>query len=254
MPTVPVEGCDVHYHETGSGSSLTLLCLHGAGGNHTVWLDAMDRLAPDQKAIAIDLPGHGASKGKASRSISGYATQVKSFVDTLGLPPLVLCGHSMGGGIAIEYGLRNPGDLAGLVLVATGAKLRVAPAILDLLERSAKEGVKLGLDQWAFAPDAPQEIVDRYSKGVSTTDPWVRLDDMKACDVFDRLADTRRLTLPTLVMAGEHDRLTPTKYSEYLAREIPGAQLVLDDTAGHMVMLERPEAFAASVSEFLGRL
>jgi len=254
MPSVTIDGREIYYHEQGAAAAPALLFIHGAGGNHTVWLEAMKHGSVDRRAIAIDLPGHGLSVGPASVSIADYAGQVKGFVNALDLAPLVICGHSMGGGVAVEYGLLHPKDLAGLVLVSTGARLRVAPAILELLENAAKEGDTIGFEQWAFRPGTPQQIIDRHLEHISTTDPWVRLGDMKACDGFDRLADIVDLCLPALILAGGQDKMTPHKYSEYLARKIQGAELVMVEEAGHMLMLERPEVLGSAVSSFLERL
>jgi len=214
----------------------------------------MKHIAGDRRAIALDLPGHGLSGGPASESIADYVGQAKAFVDALDLAPLVICGHSMGGGVAVEYGLLHPEDLAGLVLVSSGARLRVAPAILELLEAAARKGEVIDFVQWAFAPGTPQLIIDRHLEQISTTDPWVRLGDMRACDRFDRLSHVGDLHLPTLILAGSHDQMTPLKYSEYLAGKIPDAELVRVEEAGHMLMLERPEILGSAVSSFLGNL
>ena len=254
MPFATIEGREIHYHEQGGPTGPPLLCIHGAGGNHTVWLDAMKHIAGDRRAIALDLPGHGLSSGPASESIADYVGQAKAFVDALDLAPLVICGHSMGGGVAVEYGLLHPENLAGLVLVSSGARLRVAPAILELLETAAREGKIFGFEQWAFAPGTPQNIIDRHLQQISTTDPWVRLGDMRACDRFDRLAHVGDLHLPALILAGTLDQMTPPKYSEYLAGKIQEAELVLVEEAGHMLMLERPETLGSAVSTFLEKL
>lgn len=254
MPFVPVEGREIHYHEQGGPTGPPLLCIHGAGGNHTVWLDAMKYISDDRRVIALDLPGHGLSGGPACESIADYVGQAKGVADALDLAPLAICGHSMGGGVAIEYGLLYPEDLAGLILVSTGARLRVAPAILELLEASARKGEVIDFVQWAFAPGTPQLIIDRHLEQISTTDPWVRLGDMKACDRFDRFSQVGDLPLPALILAGGLDQMTPPKYSEYLAGKIPGAELVLFEEAGHMLMLERPEILGSTVSAFLGKL
>ena len=93
------------------------------------WPGELRRL-PDHEVYALDLPGHGRSGGPGRTDIGAYAEVVREFADALKLPAFVLGGHSMGGAIALEFALRYGSRLAGLILVGTGARLRVAPEIL----------------------------------------------------------------------------------------------------------------------------
>ena len=104
-----------------------LVLVHGAGGTHLLWPAALRRLA-ETSVYALDLPGHGRSEGSAQPRIDRYAEAVDDFLQTIGLHQAVIAGHSMGGAVALQLGLDYPGRIAGLVLIATGPRLPVAPS------------------------------------------------------------------------------------------------------------------------------
>ena len=163
----------------------------------------------------------------------------------------MLAGHSMGGAIALEFALRYPARLAGLILVGTGAKLRVAPEILTgILDDYA--GTTELLAQWAHSEHVDPKLLRLYTRRLREVDSQLIHDDFAACDAFDRRADVSRITLPTLILCGDADRMTPVKFSQYLHEQIAGSQLIVVPGAGHMVMLEQPAAVAKSVAAVLG--
>lgn len=213
-----------------------LILIHGAGGNALHWPPALRHLS-GHEVYALDLPGHGRSAGHARATIGAYAEDVAAFADALSLPPFVLAGHSMGGAIAIELALRQPERLAGLILIATGAKLSVAPAILDGLRTDFAAVIEL-LVELAHGTTADVRLDRIYRQRLREVTPAVLQADLAACDAFDRRAGIAAIALPTLVICGAADRMTPVKYSQFLADRIRGAQLVIVPDAGHMVMLE----------------
>lgn len=213
-----------------------LILIHGAGGDALHWPPALRRLE-GYEVYALDLPGHGRSAGHARATIGAYAEVVAAFADALSLPPFVLAGHSMGGAIAIELALRQPQRLAGLILIATGAKLRVAPAILDGLLHDPAATADL-LVELAHGAQTDARLDQTYRRRLRAVAPALLRADFLACDAFDRRADIAGITLPTLIICGAADRMTPVKYSQFLADQIRGAQLMIVPDAGHMVMLE----------------
>jgi len=226
-----------------------LVFVHGAGGNLMHWPGALRRL-PGQVVYALDLPGHGKSGGAGRSEIGAYAEVVRGFAEALELIPFVPAGHSMGGAIAIELALRYPARLAGLILVGTGAKLRVAPEIMTgILDDYA--GTTELLAQRAHGEHVDPYLLRLYTRRLREVDPRILRADFLACDAFDRRADVSRITLPTLILCGDADRMTPVKFSQFLHEQIAGSQLVVVPGAGHMVILEQPAAVAASVAAFL---
>lgn len=249
MPTVVVSGIPIHYELTGSGP--TRLCLvHGAGGSTGVWVRQLEELADIAQIVALDLPGHGQSGGRGCDRIEDYVKVVRGFLDATGLVKVVLCGHSMGGAVAQAFALAHPGRLAGLVLVGTGARLRVLPKIFELLERDYPEGVRF-ISRLAVSPGAPEVLVESLISQTLNTPRPVLLGDFRACDAFDVMARLREIPTPTLVICGTHDQLTPPKYAQFLQHHIAGARLELIAEAGHYVQLERPDETNVTLRELL---
>ena len=255
MPTVTVSGETLHYQIHHGGTrpdGPPLVLVHGAGGNLMHWPGALRRL-PGRTVYALDLPGHGKSGGAGRAEIGAYADVVRGFAEALGLVPFVLAGHSMGGAIALEFALRYPARLAGLILVGTGAKLRVAPEILTGIVADFAGTAEL-MAQWAHGEHVDPNLLRLYTRRLREVDPRTLRADFLACDAFDRRVDVNCIALPTLILCSDADRMTPARFSQYLHEQIAGSQLVVVSGAGHMVMLEQPAAVAEAVAYFLTSL
>jgi len=143
--------------------------------------------------------------------------------------------------------------ISGLVLVATGARLRVAPTILEGI-RDAFERTTENITRLAWSPEATARLTRLGHRALLETGPDVLLGDFIACDRFDAIKRMGEIEVPTLVIAGTADQLTPVKYARFLAQQIAGADLFTVESAGHMVMLERPTEVTQAVQGFLGNL
>ena len=234
---------------TGPVTRPPLVLVHGAGGDRYHWPHQLRRLAATE-VYALDLPGHGRSPGPGCRTIADYAQIIKQFADTLALPPFILAGHSMGGAIALEVALRYGDALAGLALVGTGTRLRVNPAILDGLIQDFNATTAQLID-WMYSPSCPLTTRQQGLEQVRSNDPQTLHNDFAACNAFDVRAEVSSLTLPTLIICGVEDKMTPIKFSEILYQSIAGSYLHLVEAAGHMVMLEQPEVVAGLFGEFM---
>ena len=253
VPTINVNGETIHYQlHKGDEGRPALVLVHGAGGNYMHWPAGLRRLVGN-RVIALDLPGHGDSSGAGRQTVADYAAVVCHVTKALNLGRIVLAGHSMGGAIAQEFALTYPERLAGLVLVGTGARLRVAPQILDGLMADF-EGTTAMVTAWAHGPDTPSKMLQEYTRRLRHVPVSVIRGDYLACDAFDRRPDVSRISAPTLIICGTADRMTPLKYSEWLREQIPDAELVRIPDAGHMVMLEAQSQVVEAVTEFLAKL
>lgn len=240
------------YREAGEAKAHPpFLCLHGAGGDRKFWTPLQAELKRHGiRSLALELPGHGQSPGPGCSAIEDYASIVTRFAEAYGLSQPVLAGHSMGGAVALSCALSSPGTWGGLALIGTGARLRIAPELLDGIHANFETTVELATE-WAFSPSAPAALLEEGKKDLLAFSPDVLHGDYTACDRFDVMADLHKIDMPVLVVCGDEDRLTPPKYSRYLAENIPGARLEMVSGAGHMVMLERPVAVAHSMAGFL---
>ena len=225
--------------------NVTMLFVHGAGGNHEIWENQTKYF---RNAIAIDLPGHDVGEGK--RTIEEYVEDVRRFCDQKSLKNFVMVGHSMGGAITLKFALTYPEYLKAIVLVSTGAKLRVAPIVFEEIKRDYNNFLEL-MKEYAFLNKTPSWVKDKAVKLMRSVKPQVVYGDFEACDKFDVMGSLDRINLPTLIICGRDDLLTPVKYSEYLRAHIRNSELRVIDDAGHMVMLEKPQEFNEILENFL---
>jgi pimeloyl-ACP methyl ester carboxylesterase len=227
----------------------TLVLVHGAGGTRLHWPAELRRL-PQATVYTLDLPGHGRSEGQGCDTVEGYAKAVAAFLHAVGIEQAIVAGHSMGGAIAMTLALDFADRVVGLVLVATGARLRVAPAILKGIRSDFEGSVDL-ITRFAWSPEAPPRLTNLGRQALLETGPDVLWGDFTACDRFDVMERLEEIGVPTLVIAGTGDQLTPVKYARFLGERVSDARAVLIENAGHMVMLERPAETAKAVQAFL---
>ncbi|MFO7952839.1 MAG: alpha/beta hydrolase [Bacillota bacterium] len=248
MPYIEVDGNRCYYAGNPSHSGVPLLFCHGSGGGHHHWIYQLKKLPKTINPLAVDLPGHGRSEGLASDNINSYRDWLEHFSQAVGLDQLVVAGHSMGGAIAMTYALVDPEKTRGLILVGSGAKLRVLPAFLDEL---CQGSIPAELPEYLYSSGTPEELIKRGREEVENTDPSVYLADLSACDRFDIRNELTRITPPVLIICGSEDQLTPVKYSRYLVENLPQGRLEIIEGAGHMVMLEKPEEVNQAITKFI---
>ncbi|MEW6265414.1 MAG: alpha/beta hydrolase [Thermodesulfobacteriota bacterium] len=254
MPlTSEINGRQIGY-QTGSGGlrpGLTnLILIHGSGGTREDWTYQLEGLDQDLNVIALELPGHGLSDGPLPPTVAEYAAWTAGVIQAWDLPkkPLV-AGHSLGGAICIELGLTRPELLSGLVIIGSGARLAVNPALFEGLAKDFSATVGLAV-KWSFAKGADPVLVQEAQKHLLKNRPETVINDFRACDLYDRRPDVGRIALPVLAVCGLQDKMTPPALSEFLNRQIPGSKLELIDQAGHMVLIEQPARLNQAILEF----
>jgi pimeloyl-ACP methyl ester carboxylesterase len=252
MSAVRVDGLEIQYETAGTRSPAVCL-VHGTGGSAGVWRRQLEGLADLVRVIAVDLPGHGASEGTAPSRIEDSASLVARLLDALGVGRVVIGGHSMGGAIAQQFALDYPARLDGLVLIGTGARLRVLPRLLDLLAHDYPEGLRL-LMGLAVGAGASAHLKDALHRQTAASRPGVVLADLRACDAFDVLDRVGSVRAPTLALCGEQDQLTPPKYTRFFGERVAGATTAIVPDAGHYVQMEKPEETTETLRRFLQTL
>ncbi|MEW6664254.1 MAG: alpha/beta hydrolase [Thermodesulfobacteriota bacterium] len=254
---VTIRGTEIHVVESepaGGERGPSLLFIHGAGGNASIWDEQASFFCGRSRVFRLDLPGHGRSSGRGEDGIQAYTEWVRGFVESASCPePVVVIGHSMGGAIALQLALDPPAMLHGMVLMGTGARLGVMPAIFQLLEADP-EGFFRTIDLVAYGSSASKELRKKGTDTIRGCPLPVILKDFRACDRFNVKNRLQEIKLPTLIVCGEEDKLTPVKHSVFLSEHIPGSRLVLIPEVGHMAMVEEPVTVNTAIEDFLSSL
>jgi pimeloyl-ACP methyl ester carboxylesterase len=229
----------------------TSLFIHGAGGNHLLWRRTLQYLSGPRYARAIDLPGHP-SGAILCRTVGEYAEAVHAFVSESGLGRQAVCGHSMGSAVALILALDHPADVSSLILIGAGAKLGVDHRIVEGLETDPMKTVEDLITPMSFESISLEQGREGRD-ALSISNLPVFLNDYLACNAFDVRLRLGEIRVPTLIICGEEDRMTPPKWSNYLNHSISESEVFFVRGAGHMVPLEKPEQTARLVQSFLSR-
>ncbi|HEU5381055.1 MAG TPA: alpha/beta hydrolase [Ktedonobacteraceae bacterium] len=229
-----------------------LVFIHGAGDSARVWKKQTAYFGT--RAHAIDLPGHGARPDTLPEQVSAldYARAVRKIMqDELHLVKPVVVGHSLGGLITLELGLEYGQELAGLVLLGTGARMRVLPALLEAA-RSEPEQALRQLRTLSIADQTDPQLSTRLANEQTQPQPGMLYRDLLACNSFDVMGRLQEIAaLPTLIICGAEERNAPVKYSTYLHEHIAGSILKIIPAAGHYVQREKPEEVNRAIAEWL---
>jgi pimeloyl-ACP methyl ester carboxylesterase len=225
-----------------------LVCVHGSAENHHVYDRLIDAM-PGRERYAVNLPGRAGTDGPARGTVAELEAFLSRFVESEVQGDYLVVGHSLGGGVALEHALVSPSErLAGIVLLASGARLRVHPMILQLFEQFAKSGAVISpLPPGLYEQGTDPELVAELSKHRELTPIETGGLDWRACDSFDRMDDVKDIHVPVLIVAGTEDNLTPVKYAQFLAAQIPDNELHILEGAGHMLVTERAAEVAALI-------
>jgi pimeloyl-ACP methyl ester carboxylesterase len=146
--------------------------------------------------------------------------------------------------------LKHAEVIKGIILVGTGAKLRVFPMILDGIRSDFATTVRK-ITQFAYSRNTPSEIIDRGVADMMRCRPEILYGDFLACDRFDLMTEIEKIEFPTLILCGNEDELTPVKYSQFLHSRVKGSRLEILPGAGHMVMVEAAGAFNEKIGAFV---
>ena len=252
MPTISIDEQALFYQSPNPTSQVpAIVFVHGAGGSSHKWFNQLAYLAKSYRPIAIDLPGHAQSPGQGCSNIGDYRERIKSFAEALNLGPFILAGHSMGGAITLDFACQYPQRLLGMALISTGAKLGVSPDFLEILRQGKNT---TNLREMAYSAKTSDEIFREGEKDYKLTSNLVRFNDFLACNAFDIRSSLPELSIPTLIICGDEDILTPVKYANYLQANLPQATTEIITQAGHMAMIEQPAAVNSALENFLKTL
>jgi pimeloyl-ACP methyl ester carboxylesterase len=244
---------------------LPLVCIHGFGGDKETWLFLAALVARARGMLGIDLPGHGRSDDVAESraSIRHHAEAVVRTLDHAGIDRAIVCGNSLGGGVALRLAASWPERIAGIVLVASvgrdvhaGSALSWAGGDNPLIPRA--EDIDRFIELTLERPPPVGRAVIRHvvTQRVRRTDALQRLfrGFVHAGGDAGVPSDVAQIACPALVIHGEQDRIIDKRTSEDLARALPRAELAILRGVGHVPQLEAPRAVTRLVEQFADRV
>lgn len=248
------DGCRLYVEVHGPDAGSPVLLLEGIGGSIPGWRATLEGLAARHRTIAFDLPGNGRSDGpEEALTMSRLAADALAVLDLVGAGAAHLYGQSLGGMVALEIALTEPGRVRSLVLGATHGGHERAHHRLAWKAPKSKPFVTL------YGPDFVREHPDRVAEDLRAAQRQPQAAGMQrrqweavsAWDAWDRLPEIR---VPVLVLHGSHDRLVPVENGRRLAGLIPGARLHVLEGAGHVYHWERPGESVEAVLAFLAEV
>jgi pimeloyl-ACP methyl ester carboxylesterase len=247
---------------------VAVLLLHGVGGGRAIWADTASGTTSALadagfSALAVDLPGYGDSPLPESLNVATIAQSVAATIRALGFERAVLVGHSMGGMVAQELATSDPGAVCGLVLACTSpafgkpggdwqqAFLRDRLTLLDA--GLGMVGLAAKLVPGMVAPGADEGAIAHARSVMAAVPEATYRAALAAIVAFDRRSALADIRVPTLCLAGEHDRTAPPDMMRRMAERIPGAEYACVPAAGHVANVEQPAAFNGALVSFLKR-
>jgi 3-oxoadipate enol-lactonase len=245
----------IGYLEAGGGDATPILFLHGVGSDKSVWQRQIDHFAKSRRAIAFDYPGYGESDFRQDATRDDYADAILAAMDALRLSQAHVCGLSLGGVIAIAMHSAAADRCTSLIIADSFAAHPQGQAIHDRSVAAsramsmrelaeARTGVLLGP---TAGPQLRAEVIDT----MAAIDPAAYRLGAAAVWLADQRDRAAAIKVPTLVLVGEEDQITPPPLSEELHQIISGSELVLIPAAGHLANIERPQAFNSAIESFL---
>ncbi len=238
----------------------SVMFIHGAANDHSVWaLQSRYFAYHGWNALAVDLPGHGASKGPPIKAVGAMADWISELFDALKLERVAIVGHSMGSLVSLETAARYPKKISKLVMVGTAVPM----AVSDLLLNAAIDNDHAAFDMvniWAHT--AAAQIGSNPLPGVWMAGDALRLMeksnrdvlgiDLKACnDYNDGIVAAAKVACPTLLLLGKQDMMTSPKMTKELAATLQDSRVVILEHSGHVPMAEEPAATLDALKNFL---
>ena len=254
MPTIQLQDFKMHYAEQGSGDE-ALVLVHGFASTHRWWSPALEHLSEDYHAYAIDLRAAGESEQvESGHTLAQYADDIDAFATALGLENFTLVGHSMGGGVAMQYALKYQERLKSLVLVdplsPLGMKLDQPTTDWINSVQGQEEGQRM-IVLGAFATPPTGEYLEQL---VADAVAWGKaiylgtMDDMAKFNVSDQLSS---ITVPTLLIWGDKDGVIPFEGIADAFTKIPNCAFEVWHGVGHSGPIENPERFVSLLTAFI---
>jgi len=248
-----------------AGDGPLLVMLHGIGGNRTNWTRQIEAFAPKLHAVAWDARGYGLSDDyDGPLDFNAFSRDLLGLLNHFGQEKAHICGLSMGGRVAQDFYLHYPERVASLILVATFSgfkrldeaerkrfvELRLKPLVEDGKE---PKDIAPVVAKTLIGPDAAPEHYDRLVKSMEALHKESYVKTIQETTTYDKALELETIDVPTLLIFGEHDSLTPPAVGRAMAERIRDVEYVEVPRSGHLINIEEAEIFNAAVLDFLAR-
>ena len=259
-----INGVPMFYIDSGDRAALPILFVHGFPFSHKMWLPQLGVVAGNYRAIAYDIRGHGESYvGDGQYTIEGHVDDLLALLDHIGLPKVLIVGLSMGGYIALRALEKAPDRFMGVVLCDTRSESDNNEGKLKRFANIAlvkQEGSQVFAERFLQAVFAAKSFETRKEVVTAIREIMCRTPPLSIAGTLlalaartDTTASLAAIKVPTLILVGELDAITPPSAAEAMQKQIPGSELSIVPRAAHMSNLENPEFFNEKLLGFLRR-
>ena len=247
----------IGYIEAGSGNETPILFLHGVGSGKAVWQPQLDHFGKARRSIAFDYPGYGESGFVDGATRDDFAAAMLAAMDELGIDKAHVCGLSLGGVIAIAMHSAAPDRCASLVIADSFA---IHPDGQGIYDRSVAASQAMTMRELAEArtdvllgSEATSQLRTEVVNTMAAIDPSAFSLGAAAVWLADQRHRAEEINIPTLILVGDEDQITPVSLSEELRDIIPASVLQVIDKAGHLANAEQSQAFNSAIETFLSQ-
>lgn len=248
---VKANDIELYFEESGNGDPI--IFVHGWMEDYSMWSSQIEYFSREYMVVAYDQRGHGRSdKPEKGYSIQTLSDDLFSFSQNLNIERFILIGHSMGGMAAMVFALAHPDKISKLILIGTDAKSTLSLRIMlwTFLHVLPYSTFAEGSDIKFFKPT--EKMKKDAAERALRTPKYAAYECFKAfCTNYDIRDRVSGIKVPTLIMVGDKDSLTPLKLSQYLNRQIEGSKLIIVPDCKHMPMIENPEKVNAIIDKFI---
>lgn len=261
---ISINNCNLSYDDVGEGN-VPVIFLHGFPFDRTMWMRQLDFFKSSYRLIAFDIRGFGKSTvGEGDFSIDLFTDDLIAFMDELNIPKAIVCGLSMGGYIALNMQQRFPQRIEALILADTQCIADTTEAkekrykTIEEIKAQGDTQFKEGFIKNVFAPsslEGKKEIVQQLRNVVTATAQDSIIKGLKAlAERRETCSGLNKISIPTLIICGKEDQLTPLAQSEMMQAAINGSVIKIINEAGHVSNLEQPEVFNKYLQDFFSTL
>lgn len=245
----------IGYIEAGGGGAIPIIFLHGVGSDKSVWAPQVAHFGKSRRAVAFDYPGYGESELVKDAARDDFAAAIFAAMAGLGIGQAHICGLSLGGVVAIAMHAAASNRCASLIIADSFA---VHPDGQGIYDRSVAASQAMTMRELAEARSgvllgsaATGELRAEVIETMAAIDPAAYRLGAAAVWLADQRDRARAIGVPTLILVGDEDAITPPALSEELVNLIPGSRLERIARSGHLANAEQPEAFNLEIESFL---